>query len=50
MARKPEGLDEFRGLLGKLSKVPKKELDREIEKDKHKKRAKRKPKKRKKSA
>jgi len=49
MTKKPEGLDEFRGLLGKLSKVPKKELDREIEKDKHKKAAKRKTK-RKKSA
>jgi len=34
MVRKPEGLDEFRGLLGKLSKVPKAELDREVAKHK----------------
>lgn len=37
MTKKPEGLDQFRGLLGKLSKVPKKELLRE--EAKHKKRA-----------
>jgi hypothetical protein len=34
MARKPEGLDEFEKLLRPLSKVPKRELDREIEKHK----------------
>jgi hypothetical protein len=37
MARKPEGLPEFEKLLRPLSKVPKRELDREVEK--HKKRA-----------
>jgi hypothetical protein len=36
-SKKPEGLDQFQKLLAPLSKVPKRELDREIEK--HKKRA-----------
>jgi len=31
--RKPEGLDNFHTLLGGLSKVPKQELDREVQKD-----------------
>jgi len=35
--RKPQGLPAFESLLGKLSKVPKRELDREV--TKHKKRA-----------
>lgn len=35
--KKPEGLDQFEKLLGPLSKVPKREVDREVEK--HKKRA-----------
>jgi hypothetical protein len=40
MARKPEGLDKFQKLLGKLVKVPKRQLDAEVEKWQHKKRAK----------
>lgn len=32
MTRKPEGLPEFGKLLGKLSQVPKRELDREVAK------------------
>lgn len=47
MTRKPEGLDKFHKLLAPLSKVPKRELDRELAKDAQKKAAKRKkPKKR----
>jgi len=34
MTKKPEGLDKFSTLLGKLSKVPKKQLDREVAKAK----------------
>lgn len=34
MSRKPEGHDEMTGLLAKLVKVPKAELDREVEKAK----------------
>lgn len=34
MTRKPEGHDEMTKLLGKLVKVPKKELDQALEKDK----------------
>lgn len=30
--KKPEGLDKFQKLLGPLSKVPKAQLDREVEK------------------
>ena len=40
MTRKPEGLPEFQKLLGRLAKVPKAELDAEVEKRKHKKQAK----------
>jgi hypothetical protein len=40
MPRKPEGLPEFQKLLGKLVKVPKRELDRELRKKKAKKRKK----------
>ena len=29
-AKKPEGIDKFHGLLGKLSQVPKKELDQQV--------------------
>jgi hypothetical protein len=36
MTRKPKGLPEFQSLLGKLAKVPKRELDREVEKHKKK--------------
>lgn len=38
MARRkpPEGIEQFRKLLGPLSKVPKRELDREVEKHKKK--------------
>jgi hypothetical protein len=32
MTRKPKGLPEFQSLLGKLVKVPKRELDRELAK------------------
>ncbi len=39
--KKPEGLDNFHKLLGPLSQVPKKELDRAIEKQQKKKAAKR---------
>lgn len=42
MARKPEGLPEFGKLLGRLSKVPKREVDREVAKSRAKKAAKRK--------
>lgn len=34
--KKPEGLEQFAKLLGPLSKVPKRELDREVEKHKKK--------------
>lgn len=34
--KKPEGFEQFAKLLGPLSKVPKRELDREIEKHKKK--------------
>ncbi len=37
MPRKPERLPEFQSLLGKLARVPKPQLDREVEKWKHKK-------------
>ena len=40
MTRKPEGLPEFQKLIGKLVKVPKRELDRAIHKKKAKKRKK----------
>jgi hypothetical protein len=40
MARKPEGLDKFHKLLSGLAKVPKRQLDAEVEKWQHKKRAK----------
>jgi hypothetical protein len=43
MPRKPEGLPEFQSLLGKLAKVPKRELDRQIERHEARK-AKKKPK------
>ena len=42
MSRKPKGLTEFEKLLRPLAKVPKKQLDREIEKDARTKAAKRK--------
>ena len=32
----PEGIEQFQKLLGPLSKVPKRELDREVEKHKKK--------------
>jgi hypothetical protein len=35
-SRKPEGLGEFRQLLGQLSQVPKKELDAQVAKHKKK--------------
>jgi hypothetical protein len=41
MTRKPEGLDQFQRLLGTLSQVPKKELDKAVERDARKKAAKR---------
>ncbi len=34
--KKPEGIEQFQKLLGPLSKVPKRELDREVEKHKKK--------------
>jgi hypothetical protein len=34
--KKPEGFEQFQKLLGPLSKVPKPELDREVEKHKKK--------------
>ena len=34
MAKKPEGHAEFQSLLGKLAKVPKRELDAEVRKAK----------------
>jgi len=40
--KKPEGLPQFQSLLGKLARVPKKELDKEIERDAAKKAKKRK--------
>jgi hypothetical protein len=40
MPRKPEGLKEFQKLLGKLAKVPKAQLDAEVEKWKQRKKAK----------
>jgi hypothetical protein len=40
MPRKPEGIGEFQSLLGKLARVPKKELDQAVEKRLAKKRAK----------
>lgn len=36
MTKKPEGLPEFQSLLTKLAQVPKKELDRELAKQKKK--------------
>lgn len=36
MTRKPEGLAEFRQLLGKLSQVPKRALDAQVAKHKKK--------------
>jgi hypothetical protein len=33
-AKKPEGIDKFQELLGKLSQVPKKELDSQVAKAK----------------
>lgn len=42
MSKKPDGLGEFQALLGKLAKVPKKELDREVAKAAKKRAAKRK--------
>jgi hypothetical protein len=36
MSKKPQGLPEFQTLLGKLVKVPKRELDREVAKHKKK--------------
>ena len=33
-SKKPEGLPTFQSLLGKLARVPKKELDREVAKAK----------------
>ncbi|MFN0016668.1 MAG: hypothetical protein ACKVP0_00325 [Pirellulaceae bacterium] len=48
MTKKPEGMDEFHSLLGKLAKVPKAQLDREVDKAKLKSLAKKRAKKRKK--
>ena len=48
MTKQPEGMDEFQGLLGKLVKVPKSQMDREVEKAKAKALAKKKARKRKK--
>jgi hypothetical protein len=48
MARKPEGHNEMESLLGKLVRVPKAELDREIQKAKPKTPRKKRAKKRKK--
>lgn len=36
MTRKPQGLPEFQSLLGKLTKVPKRELDQQVAKHKKK--------------
>lgn len=41
MTKKPGGLPEFERLLGPLSQVPKKELDKAVERDARKKAAKR---------
>ena len=41
MNTKRERIGDFRDLLGKLSQVPKREIDREIEKDAEKKQKKR---------
>jgi hypothetical protein len=41
MSRKPQGLDQFQRLLGPLSQVPKKELDKAVARDARKKAAKR---------
>ena len=48
MVKMPEGMDEFGALLGKLVKVPKSQVDREVEKAKAKALAKKKARKRKK--
>lgn len=48
MVKKPEGMDAFESLLGKLVKVPKSQVDREVEKAKAKALAKKKARKRKK--
>jgi len=48
MTTKRERIGDFQNLLGKLTQVPKAELDREIEKDKRKKAARKKAGKRKK--
>jgi hypothetical protein len=36
VTKKPQGLPEFQSLLGKLARVPKRELDREVAKHKKK--------------
>lgn len=48
MVKTPEGMDEFQSLLGKLVKVPKAQVDREVEKSRVKRLAKKKARKRKK--
>jgi len=45
VVRKPEGIGEFQSLLGKLARVPKKELDQAVQKRLAKKRAKKRKKK-----
>ncbi len=42
MSKKPQGLPEFESLLGKLAKVPKAQLDRQVERYKERKLAKKK--------
>lgn len=48
MTKQPEGIGEFQALLGKLVKVPKSQVDREVEKSRVKRLAKKKARKRKK--